>query len=249
MSRRYLPSITENSDSTVSSSGTEPVVPHSSRADEIRVLTKGSQGQLCLVVGNKAAAAALFPTTRQSCPWLPLVRTRISSARLECGTTGSVPLEDTLLSEFSVIEGKYLRDILNQPQALEDTLAGLEELKKSRELAARLEKGTFKTVVLTGMGSSFHALHPLHLELINHGLTAIMVETSELVHYQSRLFDPKTLIVVVSQSGQSAEAVRLLEINRGKSSVIAITNTPDSPLAAQADATILTQAGKEFSVL
>jgi len=153
-----------------------------------------------------------------------------------------------VLSEFSVIEGKYLRDILNQPQALEDTLAGLEELKKSRELAARLEKGTFKTVVLTGMGSSFHALHPLHLELINHGLTAMMVETSELVHYQSRLFDPKTLIVVVSQSGQSAEAVRLLEINRGKSSVIAITNTPDSPLAAQADATILTQAGKEFSV-
>src|SRR5437879_3986212 len=57
MSRRYLPSITENSDSTVSSSGTEPVVPHSSRADEIRVLAKGSQGQLCLVVGNKAAAA------------------------------------------------------------------------------------------------------------------------------------------------------------------------------------------------
>src|SRR5436189_5192749 len=57
MSRRYLPSITENSDSTVSSSGTEPVVPHSSRADETRVLTKGSQGQLCLVVANKAAAA------------------------------------------------------------------------------------------------------------------------------------------------------------------------------------------------
>src|SRR5438552_16718687 len=57
MSRRYLPSITENSDSTVSSRGTEPVVPHSSRADEIRVLTKGSQGQLGLVVGNKAAAA------------------------------------------------------------------------------------------------------------------------------------------------------------------------------------------------
>src|SRR6266581_659676 len=161
---------------------------------------------------SSPAAAALFPTTRQSCPWLPLVRTRISSARLECGTTGSVPLEDTVLSEFSVIEGKYLRDILNQPQALEDTLAGLEELKKSRELAARLEKGTFKTVVLTGMGSSFHALHPLHLELINHGLTAMMVETSELVHYQSRLFDPKTLIVKESDrvhaEGMSSAAFR-----------------------------------------
>jgi glutamine---fructose-6-phosphate transaminase (isomerizing) len=68
------------------------------------------------------------------------------------------------------------------------------------------------------------------------------------LHYQNRLFDPKTLIVAVSQSGQSAEIVRLLEMNRGKSSVIAITNTHDSPLAEQADATILTDAGQEFSV-
>ena len=56
------------------------------------------------------------------------------------------------------------------------------------------------------------------------------------------------LIVAVSQSGQSAEVVRMLEINRGKSSVIAITNTPGSPLAERADATILSQAGQEFSV-
>ena len=153
-----------------------------------------------------------------------------------------------MLSDFSVIEGQYLRDLLDQPRALSQTLAALEVSKALHQLAATLQKGRFKTVVLTGMGSSFHALHPLNLELINHGLTAIMVETSELVHYKSRLFDPKTLIVAVSQSGQSAEVVRLLEINRGKSSVIAITNTPDSPLAKHADAAILTRAGKEFSV-
>jgi len=153
-----------------------------------------------------------------------------------------------VLAEFSVIEGEYLRDVLDQPRALDDTLAGLQEPKKLRELAARLQKGEFKRVVLTGMGSSFHGLHPLRLELIDHGLTAIMVETSELVHYMRRLFDPKTLIVAVSQSGQSAEVVRLLEINGSTSPVIAITNTAGSPLATQADATILTQAGKEFSV-
>jgi glutamine---fructose-6-phosphate transaminase (isomerizing) len=153
-----------------------------------------------------------------------------------------------VLSDFSVIEGAYLRDILDQPRALDETLAGLEVSKALQQLAARLQQGKFKTVVLTGMGSSFHALHPLNIELVNHGLTAMMVETSELLHYRSRLFDPKTLIVAVSQSGQSAEVVRLLEINRGKSSVIAITNTPGSPLAERADATILTQAGEEFSV-
>ena len=153
-----------------------------------------------------------------------------------------------MLAEFSIIEGKYLRDVLDQPRALEDTLAGLKEPETLRELAARLRKGDFETVVLTGMGSSFHALHPLQLELIDHGFTAMMVETSELIHYMGRLFDPKTLIVAVSQSGESAELVRLLEINGRKSPMIAVTNTPGSPLATQADATILTQAGKEFSV-
>jgi len=153
-----------------------------------------------------------------------------------------------VLSDFSVIEGEYLRDLLDQPRALDETLAGLQVSKPLLQLASRLQAGKFKTVVLTGMGSSFHALHPLNIELINHGLTAMMVETSELLHYRSRLFDPKTLIVAVSQSGQSAEVVRLLEINRGKSSVIAITNTPGSPLAERADALILSQAGQEFSV-
>jgi len=153
-----------------------------------------------------------------------------------------------MLSDLSPIEGEYLRDILDQPRALRDTLAELELTRSLRDLATRLQKGKFRTVVLTGMGSSFHALHPLQIELINHGLMAIMIETSELVHYKSRLFDSKTLIVAVSQSGQSAEVVRLLEINRGKSAVIAITNTADSPLAKRADAAILTQAGREFSV-
>ena len=150
--------------------------------------------------------------------------------------------------DFSVIEGAYLRDILDQPRALEETLAGLDLSDALHRLARRLQEGEFQTVVLTGMGSSFYALHPLNLGLIHHGFTSMMVETSELLHYQNRLFDPKTLIVAVSQSGQSAEAVRLLEMNRGKSPVIAVTNTPGSPLAEQADAILFTKAGEEFSV-
>ncbi len=150
--------------------------------------------------------------------------------------------------DVSVVEGPYLRDILDQPRALEETLAGLEVSKTLRKLAGMLQRGRFSRVVLTGMGSSFHALHPLNLKLVNHGLTAVMVETSELIHYESRLFDAKTLVVAVSQSGQSAEVVRMLKINKGKAPVIAVSNTADSPLAAKADAAIVTRAGKEFSV-
>jgi glucosamine--fructose-6-phosphate aminotransferase (isomerizing) len=151
-------------------------------------------------------------------------------------------------TDLKVIEGAYLRDILDQPQALEDTLASLGRSKELESLAGRLRKGKFQRVVLTGMGSSFHALHPLTLQLISHGYTAIMVETSELVHYKSRFFDPKTLIVAVSQSGQSAEMVRLATVNRKRSAVIAVTNMPDSVLAKHASAVLLTRAGSEFSV-
>lgn len=150
--------------------------------------------------------------------------------------------------DLSVIEGEYLQDLLDQPGAMESTLETLDVSKPLAELAHQLQNGSFQRIVLTGMGSSFHALHPLNLQLIDHGFTAIMVETSELIHYKTRFFDPNTLIIAVSQSGQSAELVRLAEVNRNGSAVIAVTNTPDSTLARQATAAVFTQAGREFSV-
>jgi len=150
--------------------------------------------------------------------------------------------------DLTIINGAYLGDILHQPQALESTLAGLETSKPLLDLASRLNRGRFQRVVLTGMGSSFHALHPLHLELISQGFTALMVETSELIHYKSQFFDPKTLLIAVSQSGQSAEMVRLVQVNHKHCPVIAVTNNTDSPLAKRATAVVATQAGSEFSV-
>ena len=152
-----------------------------------------------------------------------------------------------MLEDLAIIEGEYLGDILHQPQALENTLAELKTSRVLLDVAARLNKGKFQRVVLTGMGSSFHVLHPLNLQLISHGITVIMVETSELVHYYEQFFAPKTLIIAVSQSGQSAETVRLAQANH-KGSVIAVTNTPDSALARHANATVFTKAGSEFSV-
>ncbi len=164
------------------------------------------------------------------------------------GFTVLIPKEGTLAAEVSVIQGEYFRDIMDQARALADTLAALRDTDALHQLRSNLEKGKFKTVVLTGMGSSFHALHPLYLQLIESGFTALMVETSELIHYQSRLFESGNLIVAVSQSGESAETVKLLEMNRGKSSVVGITNTAESTLAKRTDAAIVTRAGKEFSV-
>src|SRR6185436_20616660 len=147
----------------------------------------------------------------------------------------------------------YLRDILDQPIALRDTLNGLTDLNALRPFAKRLASGELRRVVLTGMGSSYHALHPLALTLIARGVTAMMIETSELIHHAPTLIEPNTLLVVVSQSGQSPETLKLLEkastlsggLNavkpavEGRPPIIGVTNTADSPLAKQSDAFLL----------
>jgi glutamine---fructose-6-phosphate transaminase (isomerizing) len=150
--------------------------------------------------------------------------------------------------DLKIIEGNYLRDILDQPAALRNTLAHLNPPKNLDRLAVKLNQGQFQRIVLTGMGSSFHVFHPLNLALVAAGFTPILVETSELIHYQSPFLDGKTLVVAVSQSGKSAEMLRMLEMNRRHSPIIAVTNNPRSPLARGSNATLLTRAGKEFSV-
>jgi glutamine---fructose-6-phosphate transaminase (isomerizing) len=147
-----------------------------------------------------------------------------------------------------IIEGQYLRDILDQPRALTATLGQLEIPKELNVLARRLREGEIKRVVLTGMGASFHALHPLFFWLNSSGYTAVAIETSELVHSLERWFEPETLIIAISQSGASAEVVRLIEENRGRAAIVGVTNAADGALALRANASILTMAGKEFSV-
>ena len=145
-----------------------------------------------------------------------------------------------------VIEGRYFHDLLGQPQALQDTLAGLKVSDKLRRLTP--VEGKYRRVVLTGMGASLNALQPLYLSLLACGTSALLVETSELIHFLSRLLDESTLVIAVSQSGKSAETVRLLDLPGRKSAVIGVTNVADSPLAERADASVVTRAGSEYSV-
>src|SRR5512135_2602638 len=100
-----------------------------------------------------------------------------------------------MTSEYMIIEGEYLHDIIAQPQAISDTLKALEEGGPLKSLCERFARGEFGRIVLTGMGSSFHALHPLNLKMINHGHTPLMVETSELIYCMRPLFDRSTLLV------------------------------------------------------
>ncbi len=147
-----------------------------------------------------------------------------------------------------IVEGPYLQDILDQPQALQATI---EDLRCNADLFDRIGQicqQEHARVVLTGMGSSLHALYPLELMLTAQGEKVTRVDTSELIYSMPSLLASDTIIVAVSQSGRSAEMVRLLEQNTQQATVIGVTNTADSLLARQADFLMLTQCGEEFSV-
>jgi glucosamine--fructose-6-phosphate aminotransferase (isomerizing) len=156
--------------------------------------------------------------------------------------------EEVVSQRLSIIEGPYVRDILDQPRALEATHRRLRSSAPLDTLAQQVRGGRYQRLVLTGMGSSCHGLHPLHLRLVEAGVPAIMVDSSELLHYQSRLLDERTLLILVSQSGRSAEILRLLEKTKGQLETIAVTNSPDGPLARDASAILLTHAGEEATV-
>jgi glucosamine--fructose-6-phosphate aminotransferase (isomerizing) len=138
----------------------------------------------------------------------------------------------------------YVRDLLDQPRALRATIGGL-ELTPALEAVV---SGSYDAVVLTGMGSSYHGLHPLNLRLIEHGLRPVMVETSELLHHAPRLLEGRVLLVAVSQSGRSVEIVRLLDREGPRPAAIGVTNSADSPLATKTDAAVVTRAGPESTV-
>ena len=151
-------------------------------------------------------------------------------------------------ARLEIIQGPYLRDLLAQPDAVEHTWAELRPRAELADVTAELHQGQFDRVVLTGMGTSFHALQPLLVQLVAAGAGAHLVETSELVHCQRRLLTGRSLAIVVSQSGESAEVVRLLEIVPPGLHILAVTNSPESTLARQADTVVPTRAGPEAAV-
>lgn len=148
----------------------------------------------------------------------------------------------------------YVRDILDQPKALRDTVQGLRKQLLPDSISVRLGRGEYRRVVLTGMGSSFYAFHPLHQAMVWRGMDAQMVETSELLYALHGLLRPDTLVIAASQSGQSPEAVALVEQKNqaerkgARFTLVGVSNTAGSPLAEGSDACVLTRAGAEEGV-
>lgn len=141
----------------------------------------------------------------------------------------------------------FLAEIAGQPDALRRAAsallgqrAALEEIREARTTA--------RSVVFTGMGSSYDACYPAVNDLAGRGVVSLLVDAAELLHFRRPALDEETFLTIVSQSGESAEIVKLvadLAGQRSRPTVLSITNGLGNDLAKHADITLDTTAGRE----
>jgi glucosamine--fructose-6-phosphate aminotransferase (isomerizing) len=139
-----------------------------------------------------------------------------------------------------------MAEIAGQPDALRRAVEGLREQRSALERIAALVADD--AVILTGMGASYAVCYPLAADLATAGLKAVMLGSAELLHFRAGMVHPSTPVIVVSQSGESAEVVHLAEELTARSRrppLIAVTNGRDSALARLADVVLDTGAGAE----
>jgi glucosamine--fructose-6-phosphate aminotransferase (isomerizing) len=147
-----------------------------------------------------------------------------------------------------VVEGPYLRDLLDQPGALQAAIDGLAEAPSFMEISRQLHAGIYRRIVLTGMGTSLFALYPLHLALSRRDLGSHWIETAELLLGFDGLYRRDTLLIAVSQSGESAEIVHLMPRARKFGHTIGVTNNPSSSLGRHAGTVLELHSGVESTV-
>jgi glucosamine--fructose-6-phosphate aminotransferase (isomerizing) len=149
----------------------------------------------------------------------------------------------------------YLRKEINdQPQAWIDTMAGRADGASSTvrfegELLPAGGPAAIGRIVMLGAGASW--ITALVGKFMIEGLAGIPVEVdySSEFRYRRPPIDDRTMIIAVSQSGETADTIAAMEEGRARGAyLLAITNTVDSSIARKANAQLYTRCGPETSV-
>lgn len=140
----------------------------------------------------------------------------------------------------------YPDDITEQPAALRRLVAAY----RQNPLQQPANLSDYSRVIVTGMGGSHFANHSLWRGLVAAGIRAEWTPTDELLSLPAPVHDGRVLVIAVSQSGFSGEVVTWVDsvATRADVDVIAVTNDPDSSLAAAAASVVLIHAGPEATV-
>ena len=147
-------------------------------------------------------------------------------------------------------EDFMLKEIHEQPAALQATLAGRLDTGGAVDLSELdLDLSDLGRVVVVACGTAYHAglLGKHAIERL--ARLPVEVAVASEYRYAEPIGDERTLVVAISQSGETTDTLAAVEAARGFGGrVLAVTNTQGSLITREADAVLLTKAGPEVGV-
>jgi glucosamine--fructose-6-phosphate aminotransferase (isomerizing) len=146
-----------------------------------------------------------------------------------------------------------LKEIAEQPKAVADTLLGridasgsltLDEVRIPGSVLREVDK-----VVIVACGTAFHAGLIAKYAIEHWTRIPCEVELASEFRYRDPILDPGTLVIAISQSGETMDTLMALRHAREQGSkVLAICNTNGSTIPRESDAVLYTHAGPEVAV-
>ncbi len=150
-------------------------------------------------------------------------------------------------------EDFMLKEIFEQPTAIRETLRGrmsangeiqLSELQMTAEEIAAVER-----VFILACGTSYHAGIVAKTLIETWARIPVQVEVSSEFRYADPIVDDQTLVVAITQSGETADTLAGVREARDRGArVMAITNVVGSRVTRESDGVIYTHAGPEIGV-
>ncbi|CAM5697844.1 glutamine--fructose-6-phosphate transaminase (isomerizing) [Streptomyces aurantiogriseus] len=146
-----------------------------------------------------------------------------------------------------------LKEIAEQPKAVADTLLGRIDAAGSLTLdELRISPGALREVdkvVVIACGTAFHAGMIAKYAIEHWTRIPCEVELASEFRYRDPILDPQTLVIAISQSGETMDTLMALRHAREQGSrVLAICNTNGSTIPRESDAVLYTHAGPEVAV-
>ena len=146
-----------------------------------------------------------------------------------------------------------LKEIHEQPQGIRDTIntrmdakgyIKLDDIKLTKEDIAKFDK-----IYVVACGTAFHAACVGKYAIEKLARIPVMCDIASEFRYQDPFVDDKTLVIVVSQSGETADTLAALrEAKRKGARILSITNVVGSSIARESDDVFYTWAGPEVAV-
>jgi glucosamine--fructose-6-phosphate aminotransferase (isomerizing) len=160
---------------------------------------------------------------------------------------------DTAAAEKAGYEYFMLKEIDEQPAAVRETIGGrlgvdgrlmLDELAMSDEDIQGLTQ-----VIVVACGSSYHSGLVGKYAIERWARLPVQVEMASEFRYRDPVLDRHTLVIAVSQSGETADTLEAVRhARRLRAWVLAVSNTVGSSIARESDAAFYTRGGPEVAV-